>query len=46
MFKGLGIGEQAPDFTVPSTVGETSLSDFRGNRNVVLAFYPMDFTPT
>jgi peroxiredoxin len=41
----LRIGDMAPDFTLPSTVGEkTTLSDFQG-KNVVLLFYPADFSP-
>ena len=40
------IGEQAPDFTLPS-VNDTwiTLSDFRGSRNVLLSFLPAAFTP-
>jgi peroxiredoxin Q/BCP len=39
------VGKRAPDFTVPSTSGETfRLSDHRG-RAVVLYFYPRDATP-
>ena len=35
------VGDMAPDFTLPSTHGgEVTLSDFRGQKNVVLAFYP------
>ena len=38
-------GVAAPEFTLPNHRGEdVSLSDFRG-RNVVLAFYPNDFSP-
>jgi len=40
----LKIGEQAPDFTLPSTKGEISLKDQKG-KWVVLFFYPLDFTP-
>lgn len=40
------IGEEAPDFTLPGHLGSSvSLSSFRGNKNVVLAFYPAAFTP-
>jgi thioredoxin-dependent peroxiredoxin len=40
------IGEEAPDFTLPSQLGENvSLRDYRGKKNVVLAFYPAAFTP-
>ncbi|PTX60706.1 peroxiredoxin Q/BCP [Melghirimyces profundicolus] len=39
-------GDQAPDFTLPASNGENvSLSDYRGDKNVVLYFYPKDNTP-
>ncbi len=39
-------GEKAPDFKVAAhPEGEVSLSDFRGKKNVILAFYPKDNTP-
>ncbi len=39
-------GDPAPDFTLPSTVGDkVSLSDYRGKKNVLLLFYPLDFSP-
>jgi peroxiredoxin len=42
----LQIGQQAPDFSLPSHLDrEVRLSDYRG-RNVVLAFFPLAFTPT
>ena len=42
----LKVGDTAPDFTLPSTVGEkVSLSDYRGKKNVLLMFYPLDFSP-
>jgi len=42
----LKVGEEAPDFTLPATGGRTiTLSDYRGGRHVVLAFYPAAFTP-
>lgn len=41
----LKVGEMAPDFTLPGTDGKTyKLSDFRGQKNVVLAFYVLAFT--
>ena len=39
-------GTQAPDFEGEADDGSTfHLSDFRGKKNVVLYFYPKDFTP-
>lgn len=39
------VGQQAPDFTLPNQHGEPiTLSSFRGERNVVLVFYPWAFT--
>ena len=39
-------GDTAPDFTLPSTVGEkVTLSDYKGKKNVILLFYPLDFSP-
>lgn len=41
----LKVGDTAPDFTLPDTDGKTvKLSDFRGKKNVVLAFYVLAFT--
>jgi cytochrome oxidase Cu insertion factor (SCO1/SenC/PrrC family) len=47
----LKVGDKAPDFTLPSTaVGPDGrglrfkLSDFKGKKNVVLAFYVLAFT--
>lgn len=41
----LKVGDSAPDFTLPSTAGKpVKLSEFRGKKNVVLAFYPAAFT--
>ncbi len=41
----LKVGDLAPEFTLPSTTGTpVKLSDFRGKKNVVLAFYPAAFT--
>jgi len=39
------IGQKAPDFTLPSDRGDITLSRYQGKQNVVLAFYPGDFTP-
>ena len=48
----LKVGDAAPDFNLPSTIvsadGRSSvrykLSDFKGKKNVVLAFYVLAFT--
>src|SRR5271156_2044807 len=41
----LSVGTKAPDFTLPSTPDQkVSLSEFRGG-NVVLVFYPADWSP-
>ena len=40
------IGNKAPDFSLPSHLGsQVILSEFIGQKNVVLAFYPHDWTP-
>lgn len=42
----LAIGTKAPDFTLPSTVGDKfTLSEQLGKENVVLSFYVFDFSP-
>jgi len=42
----LKVGDVAPDFALPSAKGpKYTLSDYRGQKNVVLAFYPLAFTP-
>jgi cytochrome oxidase Cu insertion factor (SCO1/SenC/PrrC family) len=41
----LKVGDRAPDFALTDTEGQTvKLSDFRGKKNVVLAFYVLAFT--
>ena len=41
----LRVGDPAPDFALTDTKGQTvRLSDFRGQKNVVLAFYVLAFT--
>ena len=41
------VGQQAPDFSLPSTAGPlVSLSGFRGASNVLIAFFPAAFTRT
>ena len=42
----LNIGDPAPPFNLPSNMGENiSLKKFKGDKNVVLYFYPKDDTP-
>jgi peroxiredoxin len=39
------IGQPAPDFTLPDQSGsQVSLSQFRGQKDVVLSFHVFDFT--
>lgn len=41
----LKVGDAAPDFTLTDTDGKTvKLSDFKGKKSVVLAFYVLAFT--
>jgi peroxiredoxin len=41
----LKIGQEAPDFTLPSHLEkDVKLSDLRGS-NVVIAFFPLAWTP-
>lgn len=43
----VAIGQPAPDFLLASTSGtNVRLSEFRGQANVLLAFYPLAFTST
>jgi peroxiredoxin len=46
----LKVGEAAPDFELVAVSGKQRqkirLSEFRSNKNVVLAFYPLDWSPT
>jgi AhpC/TSA family len=47
MALAIEVGERAPDFTLPSTTGETiSLSQFRNQKLVLLEFYVSDFGAT
>jgi len=38
------VGQKAPDFTLPSTSGDITLSEELARHHVVLAFYPKDNT--
>lgn len=46
----LPVGAMAPQFELPGVIGEQPhqfrLRDYRGNKHVVLAFHPLDWTPT
>ena len=42
----IGVGQTAPDFTLMNQdKKEVKLSDFTGKKNVVLVFYPLDWSP-
>jgi len=42
---GPRVGDMAPEFTLPSTGGvDVTLSAFRGDKSVLLAFFPLAFT--
>jgi peroxiredoxin len=45
------VGQAAPDFDLPAAIGEATgervtLSQYRGQKHVVLAFYVLDWTST
>src|SRR5579864_1851654 len=43
----ISVGQAAPDFTLLNQEKkEVKLSDFAGKKNVVLVFYPLDWSPT
>ena len=43
----IATGADAPNFSLESHLDtKVSLSDFAGKKNVMLVFYPLDFTPT
>jgi mycoredoxin-dependent peroxiredoxin len=42
----LAVGQKAPEFTLKDqNQNEVKLSDFAGKKNVVLVFYPLDWSP-
>ncbi len=42
----IAVGQPAPDFTLKDqSQKDIKLSDFAGRRNVLLVFYPLDFSP-
>src|SRR5258708_12669643 len=43
----IGVGQTAPDFALQNQdKNEVKLSDFAGKKNVVLVWYPLDWSPT
>ncbi|PIE24037.1 MAG: hypothetical protein CSA62_04310 [Planctomycetota bacterium] len=41
------VGDKAPNFTLKDQFGrEVELAKYLGKSNVMLLFYPLDFTPT
>ena len=43
----IAVGQKAPDFTLQDqSKKEVKLSDFAGKKNVVMMFYPLDWSPT
>jgi hypothetical protein len=41
----LSVGDRAPDFTAQTNQGEVSLTDYLGEKNVILTFYFAIYTP-
>jgi len=46
----LKLGDEAPDFDLEAVtsgrIHRVRLSGYRGRQNVVIAFHPLDWTPT
>jgi peroxiredoxin len=46
----LKIGDRAPEFELPAVAGDRQLTirsrDYLGRQNLVVAFHPLDWTPT
>src|SRR6195256_3370068 len=46
MKMNIAVGQMAPDFTLQNQdKQEVKLSDFAGKKNVVIVFYPLDWSP-
>ena len=42
----IAVGQAAPEFTLKDqSMAEVKLTDFRGKKNVVIMFYPLDWSP-
>jgi peroxiredoxin len=42
----ISVGDAAPDFTLKDqSMKEVKLSEFQGKKNVVIVFYPLDWSP-
>jgi mycoredoxin-dependent peroxiredoxin len=45
-FMAIAVGSAAPDFTLKNQdQKDVKLSDFKGKKNVVIVFYPLDWSP-
>ena len=46
----LKVGDRAPEFELPAVAGDRQLTirsrDYLGRQNLVVAFHPLDWTPT
>ena len=46
----LKVGDPVPDFELPAVAGERQITmrsrDYLGRQNLVVAFHPLDWTPT
>jgi mycoredoxin-dependent peroxiredoxin len=43
---GISVGKAAPEFTLKDqSMADVKLADYRGKKNVVIMFYPLDWSP-
>lgn len=46
----LRVGDSVPEFELPAVAGEHRITirsrDYRGTKNLVVTFHPLDWTPT
>jgi peroxiredoxin len=43
---GISVGQAAPEFTLKDqSMADVKLADYRGKKNVVIMFYPLDWSP-